>query len=78
MAAVAPAGPKFASIQILSDGTRRLQVTGVAGRNVRLEATSSFQEWSSLGTMNVPADPGNFFDGEVPAPAYRFYRVVIP
>jgi hypothetical protein len=68
----------FVAPGVFSNGSFSLQATGMAGANYILQATTNFQNWTSLNT-NVA--PGNLFYLADPSATnfpYRFYRTKLP
>ncbi len=52
-----------------------LRLAGVAGKNYRIEASTDFEAWTSLGTNTVPGTMLlDFVDVESTNYTHRFYR----
>ena len=54
-----------------------LNVTGLAGQNVILEASTNLLNWSSLSTNTLEDSPLLFIDDQSPLFTNRFYRVLL-
>lgn len=55
------------------------QVVGEPGETYPVEATTNFLDWSSAGSVTLPAIGVDIFtDTNAPAPAWRFYRLIAP
>jgi len=73
-----PAGETRLAIQKTEMGNAMLSFTGQLQKTYRVEGTSDFVHWSSLGSV-VPDSTGrcHFEDSEAHGQAYRFYRYVM-
>jgi hypothetical protein len=69
-------GLDTASSGLLPDGTFRLRVTGAAGQDFAIEASTDLVEWSLIGAARMEADSYDFVDTEAPWFCQRFYRAL--
>jgi hypothetical protein len=69
-------GLDTASSGLLPDGTFRLRVTGSAGQDFAIEASTDLLEWTLIGAARMEADSYDFVDMEASWFCQRFYRAL--
>ena len=71
-----PAQPSLQSIS-LTGGTFQFQITGDAGPDYVIQASTNLANWSSLFTTNSPALPFNWSDPAAGSFEQRYFRVLL-
>jgi hypothetical protein len=72
----APARPRLDSARLLANGAAAFSVTGDAGPDYTLQASSNLVDWVSVVTTNSPAFPLVISDPDATNHPTRFYRVL--
>lgn len=71
-----PAQPDLSSVSI-TGGAFRFQVSGDAGPDYHVQASTNLADWSSIFTTNSPPVPFNWSDPATGSFNQRFYRVIL-
>ncbi|HVV00265.1 MAG TPA: hypothetical protein VHH88_02815, partial [Verrucomicrobiae bacterium] len=69
-----PPAPVLVSPRIGSNGHFSFTITGSAGYNFEVQATTNFSNWNVLGTLSNGNGAVPFADTNLPARAFRGYR----
>jgi hypothetical protein len=77
MASVTVATPVRAAVTLVSsNGLPFFRLTGGAGRNYVIEASTNLVHWMALYTNSATFGPVQFFNPPSPSLSRRFYRIV--
>jgi hypothetical protein len=68
---------RLGSIVLSTNGLAQFQITGAAGREYIVQASTNLVNWTSIGTNTVSGGVINSVDSSAKSFAYRFYRVVL-
>jgi hypothetical protein len=74
---VNPLGPFGAAATPLAGGVVQIDVTGDAGPDYTVQASTNLTNWTVLLTTNSPPLPFQFLDTNAAAFPFRFYRVLL-
>jgi hypothetical protein len=75
--AVNPLGPFGAAAMTLAGGEVQVEVTGDAGPDYTVQASTNLTNWTVLLTTNSPPLPFQFLDTNAAGFPFRFYRVLL-
>ena len=71
-----PAAPSLTAVRLSGNQGIQLLVNGAAGLTYRIEASTGFPNWLTIGTVTLTTGQADFTDSISPSSAYRFYRAV--